>query len=110
MQNRRAYARQRSDNALHKLRRQVDFRHQKQGLPSGGDHACCGREIDFGFAAAGDALHERRCEFERLRQYCTDGGTLLRIQRMLGQACRHRDGYDGCAPRDDERRQRLREA
>ncbi len=40
------------------LRRQADFRHQDDRLPAVTDHFPDGVHIDFGFAAAGDTLHQ----------------------------------------------------
>ena len=43
-------------DALLKLRRQVDFRHQQQRLPAGGQRPCNQAQINLGFAAAGYAM------------------------------------------------------
>ena len=46
-------------HALHQLRREIDFRQQKQHLPPRCQRLRGGFKIDFGFAAAGDAVEQK---------------------------------------------------
>ena len=58
MQRHRPPCGQRFGDALAKLRRQIDFRHQDQHLTARGDALGGGGKIDLGLAAAGDALQQ----------------------------------------------------
>ncbi len=95
------FAVQRHDRAFRKtrpdppfeLRRQIDFRHQQQHLPSGRQHPIDQAQINLRLAAAGDAMEQIGTE-SGLRIDGAQGGELLRRQfrrtRQLRRANRTR--------------------
>ena len=66
-------------HALEQLRREVDFGQQKKHLPPLGQHLGHGIEIHFGFAAAGDAVEQKRLKAPARSLNVRRSGLLLRV-------------------------------
>jgi hypothetical protein len=103
-------------DALAKLRRQIDFRHEDEHLPPRGDAFGRGGEIDLGLAAAGDALQQIGCERSCGCDDRFGGACLIGIERRAVAFPRGRIAWRNVATRKSsparrrhERRQHLGE-
>ena len=71
-------------NALQQLRREVDFGQQQQHLPALRQCACHRVKIDFGFAAACDAVEQKGLELPEGSLNLAGRGLLLGVERVGG--------------------------
>ena len=71
-------------HALQQLRREVDFGQQQQHLPALRERACHRVKIDFGFAAACDAVEQKGLELPEGSLNLAGCGVLLGIERVGG--------------------------
>ena len=81
-----------------RLRREADLRHEQNCLPAKADNFFDRLDVDFGFAAAGDAVNENRamlCGLQRL----ANRGQALALDRDSAQARLSSCG-DGLRPVD----------
>jgi hypothetical protein len=72
------------------LRHQPDFRHQPQRLAALLQHALGQAQVDFGLAAAGDALQQERMKAVARRQHRPQRICLLVVQHRRGAVARSR--------------------
>ena len=82
-------------HTLEQLRREVDFGQQKQHLPALGQHLGHSIEIHFGFAAAGDAIEQKRLKAPECGLNVRRCGLLLLIQNVFRRP-QHRQGSGIC--------------
>ena len=87
-----------ADERRHR-RRQRDFRHHQEHLPSGAADAVGQAEVNFGLAASGDPVQQRHPELRgiREREQLTGGALLLVGQCTVG--IRHDVGHRGALER-----------
>ena len=71
-------------HALQQLRREVDFGQQQQHLPALRERACHRVKIDFGFAAACDAVEQKGLELPEGSLNLARRGLLLGVERVGG--------------------------